>query len=147
MEKQELSKIIVKLLDEENSLSDIQKILDTDYNHKMTFLELRMVASELENIDWTKGEEPEKTEDTGEEKEITQEKEVSDENGKTVIEISKLTRPGVALSGSVNFASGATAEWVLDQFGKLAFEKSEGKPTEEDLSEFQKELQKALGAG
>jgi hypothetical protein len=147
MEKKELKKTIAKLLNEGNSLSDIQKILDDEHGEKMTFLDLRMLASEIEDIDWTKDEEPEAVETDDEGKEETVENSVESEDGKTVIEVSKLTRPGVALSGSVKFASGASAEWVLDQMGRLAFEKSDGKPTEEDLAEFQEELKKSLGAG
>ena len=62
------------------------------------------------------------------------------------MEINRLTRPGVAMHGSVKFASGASADWILDQTGRLGFEKSEGKPTPEDIQEFQEELQKSLGA-
>lgn len=146
MEKKELKKTIAKLLNEGVSLSDIQKILDDEHGEKMTFLDLRMLASELENIDWTINEEPEVVEND-DDKEEAVDNVGQPEEGKTVVEISKLTRPGVALSGSVNFASGATADWVLDQMGRLAFEKSEGEPTEEDLQEFQDELKKTLGAG
>ncbi len=141
MTKDELKKCIVKLLNENHSLSDIQTILDKEHNEKMTFLDLRVLASELENIDWTKDEPPEKDPDEDEEKDEIKE----DTTGQTIVEISKLQRPGIALSGSVKFASGATADWVLDQMGRLGFEKSDGKPTEDDLKEFQAELQRVAG--
>jgi hypothetical protein len=64
--------------------------------------------------------------------------------GATVVEVSKLVRPGAALSGSVKFASGVKADWVLDQMGRLGLEKPTGKPTPEDIKEFQVELQKKL---
>ena len=147
MEKEELKKTIAKLLNESHSLSDIQKILDDEHGEKMTFLDLRMLASELEDIDWTKDEEPDEVETDDEDNAEKTDKSAESEEGKIVVEISKLTRPGVALSGSVKFASGASGEWVLDQMGRLAFEKSDGEPTEEDLKEFQEELKKTLGAG
>lgn len=141
MRRDELKKIIAKLLHEGNSLSDVQTILNKEYDEKMTFLDLRVLASELDDIDWTKGEpsEEEGGEDSSEN--------VADSEGKTVVEISRLQRPGVALSGSVKFASGATADWVLDQMGRLGLENSNGEPTPEDLKEFQEELQKAVGGG
>lgn len=143
MTKDELKKLIAKLLDEGNSLSEVQTILNKEYDEKMTFLDLRVLASELEDIDWTKDE---PSEEEGED-DASEDGAASDTEGKTVVEISRLQRPGVALSGSVKFASGATADWVLDQMGRLGLENSDGEPTPEDLKEFQEELQKAVGGG
>jgi hypothetical protein len=142
MIKKDIQQLIAKLLDEGHSLSDIQTILSKDYDEKMTFMDLRIMASEIESIDWTKDEEPD--DETGKD---DKESEVQESEGKTVVEISKLQRPGIALSGSVKFISGASGEWVLDQRGGLGFEKTDGEPTEEDLQEFQKELQRTLGGG
>ena len=65
--------------------------------------------------------------------------------GKTTVEVSPIARPGAVASGSVKFGSGVTAEWMLDQYGRLGLDKPTGKPTEQDIKEFQIELQKALG--
>jgi hypothetical protein len=62
--------------------------------------------------------------------------------GKTTVELSKIARPGTAASGTVKFGSGVTAEWVIDQFGRLGLDKASGKPDEQDIREFQVELQK-----
>jgi hypothetical protein len=140
MIKEDIQKLIAKLLDEGHSLSDIQTILNKEHGEKMTFMDLRIMASEIESIDWTKDEEPDDEPDKDEKESDTQ-----DNEGKTVVEISKLQRPGVALSGSVKFASGASADWVLDQMGRLGFEKTDGEPTKEDLKEFQEELQRTVG--
>jgi len=140
MIKEDIQKLIAKLLDEGYSLSDIQTILNKEHGEKMTFMDLRIMASEIESIDWTKDEEPDDEPDKDEKESDTQ-----DNEGKTVVEISKLQRPGVALSGSVKFASGASADWVLDQMGRLGFEKTDGEPTKEDLKEFQEELQRTVG--
>jgi len=64
--------------------------------------------------------------------------------GKTTVEVSKVVRPGAVASGSVKFGSGVTAEWVLDQLGRLGLEKASGKPTQQDVKDFQVELQKLL---
>jgi hypothetical protein len=146
MDVNETKKIIAEKLNEGIGLSDIQKILADEYEVKMTFLELRLMASELENIQWEKPEEPkeEKEEVEEEEEEVVEAEPV----GGTVVEISRLTRPGVALHGSVKFASGPTAEWVLDSRGQLGLDKlTGGEPTEEDIQEFQQELQKAAAGG
>ena len=56
-------------------------------------------------------------------------------------------RPGAAVSGTVKFGSGASGEWYLDQFGRLGFipDEGSGKPDQQDIQEFQVEVQKALG--
>jgi DNA-binding transcriptional MerR regulator len=144
MESNELKKIISELLKKGLSLDEVQKTLDSEYGEKMTFFDLRMLAAEIEDIDWD--DEEEEPEEKSEE-ETNAEADGASKPGETVVEISQLTRPGVALSGSVAFASGATADWVLDQYGRLAFEKSEGSPTEEDLREFQEQLKAKLAGG
>lgn len=142
MNSTETKEIVAKLLHEGSTLSEVQKILQSEHDLSMTFLDLRLLASELEDIDWTQGE-PKK--ETIEEKKKKQEEADAKTDGKTVVDISKIQRPGVALSGSVKFASGASADWILDQNGQLGFEKSDGEPTPEDIQEFQAELQKSLG--
>ena len=112
----------------------------------MTFFDLRMLAAELDDIDWSEQEEKEEKDEEKTKDSKSQNDDEAETKG-TVVEISKLTRPGIALSGSVRFSSGATADWVLDQQGRLAFEKSEGKPTPEDLQEFQDELRTQISGG
>ena len=140
MDNKEIKKIIEKLLKNGMSLNEIQDVLASEHNCNMTFLDLRLIASEIESVDWTSGEEEEEPEEQKEDK-----KEENASQDGTVVEVDKIARPGVALSGSVKFASGATADWVLDQYGRLEFEKADGKPTEQDLQEFQMELRKQLG--
>jgi len=150
MDAQELKKIVSELLQQGRSLAEVQKILDSEHNEKITFFDLRMLASELENVDWSGQDEKKEAR-----KEKTSVEDASDslddgddkEQSGTIVEFSKLTRPGIALSGSVRFASGATAEWVLDQYGRLTFEKSEGQPTQEDIEDFHEQLKKKLSRG
>ena len=67
--------------------------------------------------------------------------------GATTVEISKVVRPGASLSGTVKFGSGASGEWYVDAYGRLGFNPDEGSsnPDQQDIQEFQVELQKALG--
>ncbi|HBC88249.1 MAG TPA: hypothetical protein DCZ94_14960 [Lentisphaeria bacterium] len=156
MNRDEVKKIVLENLQKGLSLSDIQKLLH-EKGEIITFLDLRLLASELENLDWKKlaGEkdvpkpEPKKEEKTAGKAEESEDKDVisgdkGEWTGGTKVEVSKLTRPGVALSGSVTFASGVKADWFVDQMGRLGLEKATGKPTPEDVQEFQVELQKNL---
>lgn len=163
MDKNEIKRIISENLKKGLSLPEIQNLLAEQHGQKITFMELRLLASEIENVNWEKlsgetqdnkksSDNEEAKDDTDEDVEYIDDEEDVEEipedktawSSGTVVEISKLARPGAVLSGSVKFASGASAEWVLDQFGRLMFEKANGKPTKNDLMEFQMELQKKL---
>ena len=155
MNRDEVKKIVYENLQQGLSLSDIQKVLH-DKGEIITFLDLRLLASELENLDWKKlaGEkdtpppEAKKKEAAGKAAPEDEEDVISGDKGEwsggTKIEISKITRPGVALSGSATFASGVKADWFVDQMGRMGLEKATGKPTPEDIKGFQEELQKQL---
>lgn len=170
MEENEVKKIVAKKLSEGISLTDIQKQLSDEHNVRMTFLDLRLLASELEDVNWESfnkeeekvdekdaldevvdnpGEEDLIDDDNGDEFQAVDALESSQEaqSGQTVVELSKLARPGAVASGSVKFGSGANAEWVLDQLGRLALSNATGEPTQQDIKEFQVELQKALTGG
>ena len=170
MEQNDVKKIVAEHLSAGVPLTEIQNILAGKHGVKMKFLELRLMASELENIDWTKlnkkeekkPEAPAKAEtlpgenendDNAADEDFPEEDEAADENmpeekgviqGKTTVELSKVVRPGAVACGSVKFGSGVTAEWVLDQLGRLGLEKASGKPTQRDVKDFQVELQKLL---
>jgi len=70
---------------------------------------------------------------------------VEEEDNPTVVDVDKVVRPGVQLSGSVTFASGAKGTWYIGQRG-LGVEPEEGsaKPTQKDVILFQRKLQEVL---
>jgi hypothetical protein len=115
---------------------------------------LRLIASEVENIDWKEmpGEKSEAKESRPDEEIVDEEdqedEEISGDKGTwengAIVEISKISRPGAMMSGSVKFPSGAKADWVLDNFGRIGLENATGKPTQEDIKEFQVALQKKV---
>jgi hypothetical protein len=66
--------------------------------------------------------------------------------GGVSVTVDQVTRPGALASGKVTFSDAKTAEWYLDQMGRLGLvAKEQGyKPSQEDLMEFQMELQNEL---
>ena len=73
------------------------------------------------------------------------EAENTDAAGATVVEVSPIARPGMMFSGSVKFASGSSAEWYVDNMGRLGLENLVGeKPGQSDIEQFQIELDKAV---
>jgi len=140
----ERNRFIAQKLNEGMSLSDLQKMLAKDHGINLKYLELRMLAAELQ-VNWDRQDpkiEPAKK---------TAVPDLLAKDGKkasrTEVSVSKLVRPGAVMSGDVTFASGASAEWTLDNYGRLGLKPAPGseKPTEEDLVEFQTELQRKLG--
>ena len=149
------------------SLSEIQKLVNERFDQRLTYMEIRILASELDSVDWkaldprARAEAAKKAREEAEAQEKKAEDGAAetaapDENaapagkGGTVVELSKLARPGMMLSGTVKFASGSTAEWYVDQMGRLGLENLKGeKPTPEDIEAFQIELEnvarKAMG--
>ena len=97
MDDIELKKIIKDHLDEDLTLNEIHKILADEHKVKMTFMELRLLSSEIDDMDWGKFD-PKVEEDDEEE---TEETAPAEPVSGTQIEISKIQRPGAMMSGSV----------------------------------------------
>lgn len=144
-----VKEMLAALLAEGVSLSDAQNQINQQLEQKLTFMDIRIIASTLD-VDWKKGDpHPVKSEEEKDE-ESAEKADNSGDNtqSKTVVEISKLMRPGTALSGSVKFASGSSADWYIDATGRLGLENLVGeKPTPEDIREFQMELERAVSGG
>lgn len=183
MNTEEIKNFIAEKVPEGYSLSKIQDMLKAE-NVNITFMELRLLASEIEEELW-------KAEDAKKEAEEAKKNppapppaepapasspfpsengaapfparppqedmeeaspspmpppapdgEDVQEGGKTVVELSPIARPGAVASGTVKFGSGVTADWILDQTGRLGLDNPTGQPTRKDIEEFQVELRK-----
>lgn len=149
----EIKKFMAKKIKEEVSLADIQKLIEEKFKKRMTFLDVRLMASSLDSVDWEKEAAKESANDEAEKEAAEAEKEAekadapADAASKCLIEISKLVKPGAAAHGSVKFPSGASGTWMLDQNGRLGMDKTEGEPNEDDLKAFQEELQNMFAQG
>ena len=167
MDSDAIKKFIAEKVPQGYSLSKIQDMLK-ERNVNITFMELRLLASEIESGVWAETEakaEAARKKDAPAPSAALPDAEAEDAfppesdadaelppagadqtlTGKTTVDVSPIARPGAVASGSVKFGSGVTAEWMLDQYGRLGLDKPTGKPTEQDIKEFQIELQKALG--
>ena len=99
------------------SLSDLQQLVNEKFNQKLTYMDIRIMASELDGIDWNAHDPKAQAKAKAEEKAAAKEADGAEEadggdalepdveaepgDGKTVVEVSKLVRPGTALSGTV----------------------------------------------
>jgi hypothetical protein len=149
MDNKERDAFIMESLNQGLSLSEVQKQLAEQFDIRMTYLDLRMLAASLP-VDWNKQDKPAPAAKNEAATDDDDDESLDDPlaaTGKTKVTVSKLVRPGTSLSGEVTFASGASGEWYIDSMGRLGLNLAEGssKPTTEDVQSFQIELQKALG--
>lgn len=139
----EMKKFLAAEIAAGKSLSDIQTLLNEKFGVRLTYMDVRIMASELDNIDWT-SRDPVKPEETVEDVTKVPVQKPAAGNGTTVVEVNQVVRAGALAEGTVQFGSGASGTWIVDQMGRLGFDKLNGEPTEKDIQEFQTELRKVL---
>lgn len=155
MTQEEIKQFIADKTAEGMSLTAIQDALSAQ-GVKIRFMELRLLAAEIESVlakkeaDKAAAEAPAPEEKKTEEAPAPAPAETAPDGaakvrGATTVSVSPIQRPGFAMSGSVSFGSGVTADWYVDQTGRLGLDNASGQPDEQDIQEFQIELRKALG--
>jgi hypothetical protein len=142
MTNDERKPIVLQLLKEGRSLSEIQDHLRKEKGDSITYMDLRLLLSEMPDAKLPEKELP-KTPIPPAEKPETK---AAD---KLSISVDQMPAPGAMLSGYARFASGAKAHWFLDEMGRLGVEPELGssKPTQKDMQEFSVELKKLLQPG
>ena len=159
MTQEEIKQFIADKTAEGMSLTAIQDALSAQ-GVKIRFMELRLLAAEIESVLAKKEADKAAAEAPAPEEKKTEEAEAAAPaepaaapapeggakvRGATTVSVSPIQRPGFAMSGSVSFGSGVTADWYVDQTGRLGLDNASGQPDEQDIQEFQIELRKALG--
>jgi len=130
-------------------LSDIQRKINTDFGIVMTYMDVRFLVDDL-NLTLVDEEEEVKPEDpeagTGVKEDLSPDSPLDGEPGGVSVELDTVNPPGAMASGSVVFSDGQSKKWTLDQFGRLGLTGGdEGyKPSDEDVMEFQKQLDASL---
>jgi len=125
-------------------LSDIQKRINNDFGIVMTYMDVRFLVDDL-NLTLVDEDEPVVPDgkDEGVKSEASLEPPVE---GGVSVELDTVNPPGAMASGSVVFSDGQSKKWTLDQFGRLGLSGGDDayKPSDEDVAEFQKQLDSAL---
>ena len=141
---------IASWVNEGMGLSDIQKKIDDDFGIVMTYMDVRFLVDDL-NLDLIDEEEDEDAADADDNSDADETAPspgdpLDDSAGGVQVELDTVTPPGAMASGSVTFSDGQHKKWTLDQFGRLGLTGGEEgyKPSDEDVMEFQKQLDSAL---
>ena len=131
-------------------LSEIQTRLASELNLKLTYMEVRLLVDDLKLT--PKDPEPPKVAVAAPPKRPNRaaEKPAAAPAAKTAggvsVTVDQLARPGAIVSGKVTFSDGQSADWYLDQTGRLGVvPKQPGyKPSAADVQQFQVALQSEL---
>lgn len=127
-------------------LPEIQRRLVSDLGVKITYMEVRFLLDDLAIELKSPDPEPEPEEPAAEAEPQADDEEADDEPapGGVRVTFSELVRPGTAVSGRVTFANGKTADWWVDQMGRLGMnpDDKEFRPSETEMVDFQRELQR-----
>lgn len=142
-------------LDQGMKLSEIQTRISSELGLKMTYMEVRFLLDDLKlkpkdpeppkaPVDLKAKSALETSPATPAETELVEEEIPA--FGKVSVTVDQLARPGAMVSGKVTFSDGKSAEWYLDQTGRLGVVPQEKgyKPSQEDVMAFQTELQNEL---
>jgi len=121
-------------------LAEIQKRLESEFGMTMTYLDVRLLVDDLK----LKPKDPPPPPKPAAPLQPAAPP-PTPASGVSVT-VDQLTRPGSLVSGKVKFSDGKTAEWLLDQAGRLAVVPAQKgyKPSAEDVQDFQVALQQEL---
>jgi len=142
----EQKKAVEQWVKEGCGLSEIQKRLSEEFKLSMTYMDVRFLMIDMGLNVKDKPSAPPVSGGEREDGNSTNDLASGNISGKVSVEIDRITKPGFLVSGTVCFSDGVSADWSLDQFGRLMLQPSdEGyKPSEEDLKVFQTELKNQL---
>ena len=151
MTNDERKQVVRQLLKEGQTLSEIQDYLRKEKGDSITYMELRLLLSEMPDVKLPEKEPPKSSPsvaaNAGVKPAATDT--APQTSGKLSISVDQMPAPGAMLSGYARFSSGAKAHWFLDDMGRLGIEPELGssKPTQKDTQEFTTELKRMLQQG
>jgi len=141
------------------SLSEIQNKLASESAVQMTYMEVRFLIDDLK----LKPKDKERPKSppaelksavkgtaaapVGQNKDIpATDDDAEAPTGNISVSVDQVAKPGTLASGKVTFSDGYAADWYLDQYGRLglAAKQTGYKPSQQDLANFQAELQNEL---
>ncbi len=142
-EKQRLQ--VAAWIEEGLKLAEIQKRLETELGLRMTYLEVRLLVDDLKLKPKDPAPPPSPVPAPGEVPK-PETAAAAPPPGRVSVSVDQLARPGALVSGKVTFTDGKSADWVLDQSGRLGLVPAEKgyKPPAADVQEFQIALQQEL---
>jgi len=130
-------------------LSEVQSRLAAEFELQLTYMEVRFLVDDLklrlQDPEPPKPATPPLAADLPPPPPATPAPPASG-GGQVSVTVDQLARPGTMVSGGVTFSDGMSAEWYLDQTGRLGLvAKQQGyKPSPGDIQQFQMALEREM---
>ncbi|MCH1509563.1 MAG: hypothetical protein L7T84_10195 [Akkermansiaceae bacterium] len=138
---EEQVKQIHSWVEEGAQMADVQKRLEGEFGHIVTYMDTRFLSLDL-GLEFQVEEEPKP--------EVVPEVEIkepgSGPTGNISVSIHEDPLQGSVISGAVVFSDGQGGQWMIDQEGRLAMDPdTQGyQPSEADVVEFQEKLREVV---
>jgi hypothetical protein len=132
---------------EGDQLNDLQRKLKDEYDLKVTYMDMRFAALDLNlEIQSEEVDEEEDSDSTGEPEIIGEGAAAAGGDGTVSVTVDQVTRPGAMVSGRVTFSDGEGGMWMIDSQGRPSLDPDTAgyRPSEPDIMAFQDELRKSL---
>jgi hypothetical protein len=147
---EEQRQTVTKWISEGAKLSEIQNRLLSEFKLKFTYMEVRFLVDDLKLT--PKDPEPPKVvaPPAADPTKLTAEKNPAPEGtlpaSAVSVSVDQIAKPGAIVSGKVTFSDGQTADWILDQTGRLGVVPKQAgyKPSAADVQDFQLALQQEV---
>jgi hypothetical protein len=147
---EEQRQTVTKWISEGAKLSEIQNRLLSEFKLKFTYMEVRFLVDDLKLT--PKDPEPPKVvaPPAPDPAKLAAEKIPAPEGtlpaSAVSVSVDQLTKPGAMISGKVTFSDGQSADWYLDQTGRLGVVPKQAgyKPSAADVQDFQTALQQEI---
>lgn len=128
--------------------AEIQRLLADECGLRLTYMEVRFLLADLQVKlkDKEFSPVPALPGGSGASGDVSGQEEGEGAGGSVRLSVDQVTRAGAVVSGKVTFSDGKSAEWYLDQMGRLGLAPQQPgyKPSQSDLLAFQSELQAQL---
>jgi hypothetical protein len=135
-------------------LSEVQSQLGAEFGIRLTYMEVRFLVDDLKlrllDPEPPKPATPPPTAEAPANPATPAAPETADASaplgGQVSVTVDKIARPGALVSGGVTFSDGMSADWYLDQTGRLGLvAKQQGyKPSPADVQQFQMALEREM---
>lgn len=128
-------------------LNGIQKKLREECGMHLTYMEVRFLLLDhgieiaTEPATEAAAAQPDAAPDTPDEEED------GANNGKVRVTLDDLQLPGTLISGKAEFPGGASGTWKIDQLGRFGWSQLTGRPSPQEMQDFQQELTALLSRG
>lgn len=129
-------------------IADIQKLMETQWGLRQTYLEVRLLVDDLKLVPKDPPPPPPPPASPAPAAAIAAGDFPARDlpPGKVRVTVDQITRAGAMISGKVKFSDNKSADWYLDQLGRLGLAPADKgyKPSAADLQEFQLAVQSEL---